>query len=387
MKVALCFGTFPPERNGGSDYVARLAAELAAGGDDVYVVTSAGGGVAREQLRPGLVIARSVSDWRLTAEGRKSLRAVNSALRTFGADVLHVFFPDSVLQGAYRIPALIGLSHVPLVTTFWNLGLGRRSPPWVRAEALALLVRSRTLSTHEPGYLEAIGKLVVRRKAVRWLPVGNNLMDIGAGAEAVMLDGAEWLGYFGQLDETRGVEDLFLAVQDLRRVRDVRLVMIGSAGRRERYARDPASSAYLSRMLALPGELGIDRAVVWTDYLPDRRVAAYLRAVDLCVLPYRQNSIGRSALVAAFEAHAAVVLAGTPETIAPLQAGRHVELVPPAAPAQLSATIARLLSDRPALAQLRDGAAEAAMMFSWPEIARRARAIYAEAAAAKASAT
>lgn len=206
-------------------------------------------------------------DWSLGGPGRADLKTVNGTLQKVGIDVLHVLFPDSVLQGSYQLPAALGLGHVPLVGTWWNLGLGRRSPAAVRLESLGLLARARVLTSHDPTYLRLLRRFAARRP-VDWLPVGNNLgpvavdVDRAAAKKAVDLhDGPVWLGYFGQLDPTRGVEDLFESLAIVRRHRDVRLVMIGSAGRPERYDLDPASAAYLREALSLPATLGIGDAV------------------------------------------------------------------------------------------------------------------------------
>lgn len=383
LRVALCFGTFPPERNGGSDFVERYASALADTGIEALVLTSpAEGAPEREQARAGVGVRRVVDDWGWLSPAR---RRVDAELADFDAQVLHVFFPDSVLQGRYRLPALLGRGRIPLVTTFWNLGLGRRSPPAVRLEALALLARSRVLTSHDAGYLAVLRRTVGRFRPTAWLPVGNNLegkAPVGSEAELrseLGLPPAEWLGYFGQLDPTRGVEDLFAALALARRSRDVRLVMIGSAGRPGRYDDEPESAAYLRRALALPERHGVADAVVWTDYLPDETVLRYLCAVDLCVLPYRRNSLGRSALAAALELGRPTVLAGTPAGVQPLRPGRDVALVPPGSPAVLAATLGRLLADPAERARLAEGARAAAVHFSWPRIAEAASRIYRQA--------
>ena len=197
--------------------------------------------------------------------------------------------------------------------------------------------------------------------------------------EALTLDrNAFWLGYFGQLDPTRGVEDLFAAVAALRASHDVRLVMIGSAGRPERYRAEAASSAYLTAMLELPRRLGIEDAVRRTDYLPDADVLGYLRAIDVCVLPYRRNHIGRSALAAALELGAPTVLAGSAAAVAPLIPGRNIALVPPGSPDVLARTLEGILEDDEARDRLRAGALAGAEYFSWPSIGERAESIYQE---------
>jgi len=139
MRVAVVFGTFPPARNGGADFVARLAPALAASGAEVHVLTSTGGGPERDEVSEGVTVHRAIGEWTLSENGRGTLRRMNELLRSEEIDVIHVLFPDSVLQGRYQLPAALGVRRIPLVTTFWNLGLGRRSPLPIKLEALGLL--------------------------------------------------------------------------------------------------------------------------------------------------------------------------------------------------------------------------------------------------------
>lgn len=374
MRVAVVFGTYPPERNGGADFVARFAAALAERETEVHVLTSAGRGLEREQVGEGVTVHRTVEEWTLSEDGRGTLRKVNELLRSEGVDVVHVLFPDSVLQGRYQLPAAIGLRRLPLVTTFWNLGLGRRSPMPIRLEALALLGRSAVLSSHDPGYLSAIERIAGRAKPVHWLPVGTNIATKARRAPAAVrrelgLRDAPLLGYFGQLDFTRGVEDLLEALAQIRRSGSpARLAMIGAA-----------DSARYELYEAQAQRLGLGDSVRWTPWLGAAEAAELLASVDLCVLPYRRNSLGRSALAASLTLGVPTVLAGTPERIAPLQDGRDVELVAPADPTRLGHTLQRLLDDDDTRARLRDGARIAARHFAWPRIAEAALGMYAEA--------
>jgi glycosyltransferase involved in cell wall biosynthesis len=359
-----------------------LAAALAERGDEVHVLTSAVAGAVEQRDGP-VRVHRVIRDWSLS---RRERHRANALLRSTEIDVVHVLFPDSELQDRFLLPAALGFGAVPLVTTWWSLGLGRRSPAGVRIESLALLARSSVLTSHDPRYLRVLRRLRAGRRA-EWLPVGNNLRQDGAlpgREEARATVGLEpdvaWLGYFGQLDATRGAEDLFAALALAREDRDVRLVMIGSAGRPERYASEPSSAQYLARILEIPKELGVAAAIRWTDFLPDQHVLLYLRAVDLCVLPYRRNSIGRSALAATLEVGTPVVLGGSPEWIAPLVPGEHVALVPPASPHELATVLLDLLDAPKRRTALAEGASAAARFFAWPAIAETAASAYRTAA-------
>jgi glycosyltransferase involved in cell wall biosynthesis len=367
LRVAIVFGTFPPERNGGADFVARFASALAADGADVHIVTSPSrGSPAREAVTDRVTAHRIVDDWTLPGSWKRARRRIEALLGQERVDVLHVFFPDSILQGRYQLPAALGIRRIPLVTTFWNLGLGRRSPPATRLAAVALLARSEVLSSHDPAYLKALRLGAGWAKPVRWLPVGNNL-EPPAGPPRPRVDAEVVLGYFGYLDFTRGAEELFSALARLRRATDVELLMVGGdAGE---------SGAYVE----LARRVGVGDAVRWTGWLPPGEAAAALAACDVCVLPYRRTSVGRSALAAAFELGLPTVLGGTPETIAPLRPGVHVALAPPGDDAALAATVARVLADPAERARLAAGARRAARLFAWPRIAAAALALYREA--------
>jgi glycogen(starch) synthase len=174
------------------------------------------------------------------------------------------------------------------------------------------------------------------------------------------------LAYFGQLDFTRGVEDLFDALATLRRGEiDARLVMLGGAG-----------SVRSDRYRALADRLGIGEAVVWPAYLEPAEAADVLAATDVCVLPYRRRSFGRSAVAAALSLGVPTVLAGTADGVSPLVPGYHVELVPPASPDALAATVRNLLGDPARRERLAAGARDAAQLFAWPRIAEAALGLY-----------
>jgi len=370
-RVAIVFGSFPPTREGGADFMARFAPALAERGAEAHVVTSAGGGPERESLGDGATVHRVVDDWTLGDGGRRALRRVDELLRAEGVELIHVFFPDSILQGTYQLPSAIGLRRVPLVTTFWNLGLGRRSPMALRLSALGLIARSPALTAHDPSYIAALRRLVAGTKPVHWLPAGTNIASetrraAGAVRRELGVRDVPLLAYFGQLDFTRGIEDLFGALASLRRGgRDVRLLMLGGA-----------DSARHDRYRALGDELGLGDAVIWTRYIGAQEAAELLAAADLCVLPYRRRSIGRSALAAALELGVPTVLAGTCAGVEPLLPGHHVELVRPGAPMELGAAIARLLDEPERRDELAAGAREAARLFAWPRIAEAALGIY-----------
>jgi hypothetical protein len=70
MRVAVVFGTYPPDRNGGADFVARFAEALAGRDAEVHVLTSAGRGPEREEVSEGVTVHPTNGRCRKTDGGR-----------------------------------------------------------------------------------------------------------------------------------------------------------------------------------------------------------------------------------------------------------------------------------------------------------------------------
>jgi hypothetical protein len=94
LSAALCFGTYPPPSNGGSDFLERLATHLAAAGVRPVVFTSPSPGEPMHATKDGITVHRVVADWRLGRGGARSARAVAGIADDEGIDVVQVFFPD-----------------------------------------------------------------------------------------------------------------------------------------------------------------------------------------------------------------------------------------------------------------------------------------------------
>src|SRR5215216_3219954 len=88
LRVAICFGTFAPERNGGADFVGRFAPALAAMGAQVHVLTSPADAPERERVADGVTVHRAVEDWTVGG-GRRTLARVNRLLEAERIDVVH----------------------------------------------------------------------------------------------------------------------------------------------------------------------------------------------------------------------------------------------------------------------------------------------------------
>jgi glycosyltransferase involved in cell wall biosynthesis len=112
-----------------------------------------------------------------------------------------------------------------------------------------------------------------------------------------------------------------------------------------------------------------------TPFAPDEEVADLMKAVDLVALPYRQNSMGRSSLMAALCAGAPVILASSLTDLGPLNEA--VCRVPPQSPRMLAQQIKLLLDDPLRTKELGLAGRQAwEQNFSWPVIAENHLQVY-----------
>ena len=131
----------------------------------------------------------------------------------------------------------------------------------------------------------------------------------------------------------------------------------------------------------LSRRLDLEPYLTWTGFCSEEEVAHYLMCSDLCVLPFRQNTTGRSSLPAALSFGLPLITTSRTKTLYSLRDHQNVILVPPDDVSSLAEAIGEL-STQP---ELRRRLGEAAFKlwheeFSFDVIARRALAIYQEVA-------
>jgi glycosyltransferase involved in cell wall biosynthesis len=186
----------------------------------------------------------------------------------------------------------------------------------------------------------------------------------GAGAEDLLLC------FFGFINDRKGVETLLHAVNLL--VSDPRpsvnplvLFIGGQTG-----ASDSTNVAYLARIKALIGELGLADRIRWTGYLPAKEVSASFLASDLCVLPFRDGVSFLHGTFHAAMAHGVPIITTQPRVHLPeLVNGGNVLLVPPEDPQALTKAILRLAADADLRRTLGAGAHDLSQQFRWDKIA------------------
>ncbi len=374
--IMLVFATYPPYRDGGADYTYLLAHQLAERGVAVTVLTSPHPGQDHEVLeenRPGarVRVRRTIHDWRVSGQLRAQVARLHAECREVQPELVHLIYPSSVVANSYQLPALLKPTlNLPLVTTFFNFNLVRGSTFFTKLTSLALLLSSDVLTTHDDYYLSWLHRLLPHRHdRIRFTPIGSNLshelgawdLDTGSAKHSAGLDPTQvYLAYFGGVDRSRGLEDLFSALASLAQHIPVRLLMLGQE------EGIVAQSEYGRNLLRLALQLGVQEKLSWTGYLPALKLGALLRCCEVCVLPFRRNALGRTSLAAALQAGMPIITSSAASRI--LVNGKHAWLVPPRRPDLLTSAIGTVCGSREIRRTLSTGAREAGRYFDWHNV-------------------
>ncbi len=187
-------------------------------------------------------------------------------------------------------------------------------------------------------------------------------------------DSALLLAYFGFLNESKGGEDLILALDCLvQRGYNAHLLMIGG----QVGDVDPTNLAYADRVRSLIQARGLAPRVQWTGYTSPGEVSANLLAADVVVMPYRDGvSFRRTTFIAALRHGCPVVTTHPAIPLTELRDGDNVLLVSPRDVEALAGAVARLADDPTLRARLAAGAEALGRNFEWGQIARRTVAVY-----------
>lgn len=377
MRICMVCPSYPPQDTtcGVGDYTRCLAEELVKQGEQVVVVTSTGyrGDSGVVQVRP------IMSNWS-AAKAWKLLRAQ----RGQADDVIHLqYTPDLYGRraGFVLLPCLSRLlpRPVPVVVTFHTLiggGLwSRLMAPWL------LLTANRSISANEEVSDLIHRHLPMLESRVTGIGIGSNIQvnavdrEAARRSERVRLgipDEAPVLAHFGLVYPGKGLETVLRALPAILQEHPMaRLVVVGDTR--------PGDRPYRDALDRLAREQGVVQAVVWTGRASGERVSSLLAAADLFVAPYDAGGTARRGSLMAGLAHGLpVVTTPSPVPSSLLQDGMHVALVPSGDAETLAKRVCALLASDDERARLRAGALALAEQCSWPAIAQRTRALYAQ---------
>lgn len=384
MRICLLSAEYAPRVGGLADYTRLLADGLHQRGEQVAVLTTAGGASDGEPFP----VFRTVERWHFGL-----LRALRQVVDRWKPDVLDLQFQTAAYDMHPAImlaPRLLRRPHTRWVTTFHDV----REPYLFPKAHLVRRWLLDGLAGHTDGVVATNGadarrlERVAPPGAMRVIPIGSNVPG-GSGSMSRADLANRWgvpvegylLGFFGLMNHSKGFEVLLRALRLLRdRLGEVHLLVVG-----ERTGEtDVTNAAYLDGMAELAQQLGVADRVHWTGRLALGDVAQVLRGVDAGVLPFTAGASYRHGTLLAMLANGVPLVTTTPpaadrDSNGPLPAltdGRHCLLTPPGNPDALAAACVRLLQDALLRRELSAGALALAANFSWERIVDDHLALY-----------
>lgn len=394
MRIGLITGEYPPLEGGVGDFTRALGRALSAFGHEVHVITS--WACRLPGLGPVLDAAPLphpvIQSWDWSAWGHLTWLAQELKL-----DILNLQYQAAAykLHPAinlfplwHRLNQPLGTEHwAPVVTTFHDLKTPYLFPKAGRLRWWAVEVLARTsaavIVTNTTDYerLRQVG-LSQREDRLKLIPIGSNIVPqlppgyrrdgwrarYGARPEDLLL------GYFGFLNESKGVDTLLRALARLVNAgQPARLLLIG--GRTG--ISDATNVAYAEYINGLINELALGTRVRATGFLQPAEVSATFKALDICVLPYREGASFRHGSFLAALAHGCAIITTQPNPpLAELRHGENIILVPPDDVPALADAIAKLAGAPVLCGRLGLAAAELAKNFRWDHIAGATAALY-----------
>jgi glycosyltransferase involved in cell wall biosynthesis len=374
MRIGLVTGEYPPDRGGVGDYTREIGKALGVLGHQVHVITSKS---PVSSLQSSITVHREINNW-----GWGCWKQVLQIACRERLDVLNVQFQTA----AYRMHPAI--HFVPkrrdrppvVVVTFHDLRVPYLFPKAgpLRRKAIEMLAKRAdgVIVTNLEDAVEISNLKSPIPNLVR-IPIGSNIalcLPEGYDRDALR---ARWgiesddllLGYFGFLNERKGGEDLIETLAALvSQGHPAHLLLIG--GRVG--SSDSTNVAYAKRVDRLIVERGLTERVHHTGFVPPDEVSASLKAVDVCVLPYRDGVSLRHGSLHACLAHGRAIVTtlptvGTPE----FRDGESMSLSPAEDIKALASRVAQIATDPELRARLEHGAASLAVEFTWDRVAAR----------------
>jgi glycosyltransferase involved in cell wall biosynthesis len=371
-------------QGGVADHTAHLAQHLVGLGVDVSVLTSIAAASNLQSPVFNLQTYPIITGW-----GLGCWRQIGRWLAEHRPDVLHIQYQAA----AYDLGGWVNWlpwwlrrrrARPRLVVTFHDLRVPYLFPkagPW-RGRSILALARNTDAAIVTNVEDEQELRRALASNTVTLIPLGSNVhpqppsdydrdgwrAQMGIGRHTLLL------AYFGFINESKGGEDLVLALEHLvHHGYDAHLLMIGG----QEGDVDPTNRAYAERVRSLVQACGLADRVHWTGFMSPEEVSADLLAADVVVMPYRDGvSFRRTTFIAALCHGRPVVTTDPAIPLFELRDGENVLFAPPRDVDSLARCIARLADDAALRARLSAGAETLGAQFDWAEISQQTLDLY-----------
>lgn len=391
MKVLVISAAFPPMRAGEADHAYHFCRELTRRGIEVDVLTTRTS-TAKSDVR--FTVHPIMRDWswsefpRLARFIRRSSPGI-IVLRyigwVYGDQPMITFAPTLSKRVLPAIPFIADFANPfgmdPGRPSIMARSLRKCAALWAGSEGVnyrfgTLLRDSDRVVAYSEVHRDTLAGLhpgVHQKSTVIPPPPAIHIVPEHGGAtrrrgrDALGVEPHEFLiAYFGYIYPNKGVETLLKALQLVSHQRNgVRLVVIGGIIELE----FPDRPRYAQEMHALPAQLEIEDKVTWTGAYPwdSDQASVFLRAADVCVLPFDAGVQLNNSSFAAAAAHGLPIVTTRGVRLEPPFVDRYnVLLCPPKSPGAVAGAIGELIDDPALRERLSRGSLELAKdWFSW----------------------
>ena len=386
LTILMVVPTFPPDQCGVGDYTYQLALHLQAAGNRVVLVTT-----RREMPTPPPFELRPViANWHFP-----DMQTILDVAREVRPHVVHIQYHNEDYDAVEMISALPlcikeTLPETLVVTTLHNtrsftfaprltMGVFLRFSDWLVITNDAdreVLLREHPLHAHKYSVVPAAGGLPCPAGVLALRDEHRRRLR----SELKLADDVFLLGYFGFINEEKGLESLLHALRALRAARfRAHLLLVGGL----HSDRETVVSPYQQRLLGLIDSLGLRDAITATGYLEADDASQHLVGVDLAVLPFRDGlTTKRSSFLSVLSHDVPVLSTVGPHLPAGLRDGDNVALVHPAPDdattgERLAQAVRELAADRARRDRIRAGGRRLfADIFAWEPIVQAHEEIY-----------
>lgn len=380
LKIGLVTGEYPPMEGGVGAFTQELAQALAAAGHHIHIITA-------KEARP----SHARRSWTQLAEpvdidfaqlhpriGRwrwPSLAPIVDIVIRYKLDLVNIQYQAAAYN--MRSPAvnllpwrLKGVTKT--VVTFHDLRVPYLFPKAGRLRRMVVDFMARqahgVIVTNQQDYHFLAARLDA---PLSQIPIGSNIrvytpnhIEVNEARETLGLTTADCLlGYFGFLNASKGADTLLRALARL----DQRFHLVFIGG--QTGSSDEVNKQFYEQIKSLVAELGLEERVHWTGFVRDDRVATYLHAADMMVMPYRDGVSLRRGTLMAILAHGRPLITTAPTTPTPELIDRqNAWFVPPGDGAAVAAAVQSLAAAPELRTTLGQNAAQVADLFTWDKI-------------------
>lgn len=385
LTILFVVPTFPPDQCGVGDYTCQLALQLHRVGHRVVVVSTRRDVVVDVpfEFRPIL------TDWHFP-----DMKTILDLVADVLPDVVHIQYHNEdydAVEMVSALPLCVRESHPEslVVATLHNtrsftfaprltMNVFMRFCDWLVITNDAdreVLLHEHPAQAHKYSVIPAAGGLPCPSGVL----AERDALRAALRRELGLADDVFLLGYFGFINEEKGIESLWVALRELRAAGfPVHLLLVGGL----HSDREAEISPYHERLLRAVDAMALGDAVTVTGYLDADAASRRLVGLDLAVLPFRDGLTTKRSSFLSVLSHDVPVLSTRGLHLPPaIRHGGNAYLVPVAEPESTGKALARaigeLADDVELRARIRAGGRKLFDdVFAWEPIVRAHEDIY-----------